>query len=346
MVYEPKCILLTGGAGFIGSHVCKHLVKKYPDVQMVCLDILDYCANMRNLEEILNAPNFTFVKGSINNVELVSYIMKTHKVDTVMHFAAQSHVDRSFGNSLEFTQTNILGTHILLECAKTFNIKRFIHVSTDEVYGEVLEGRAEEEKSLLCPTNPYACSKAGAEFMCQAYIRSFNMPIIITRGNNVFGPNQFPEKVIPKFTLLLKSGQKCCIHGDGSALRNFLHTSDVVQAFDTILHKGELHQIYNIGTDFEISVLDMTKKLIEILKMPGKWEDWITFVPDRAFNDSRYMINSSKLIALGWHANTDFDTLLRETAQWFIDHADWWGDISTYLQPHPIAFAPKTVETI
>ncbi|EAX84465.1 NAD dependent epimerase/dehydratase family protein [Trichomonas vaginalis G3] len=344
--YQPHVILLTGGAGFIGSHVCNHLVLKYPDVKIICLDVMDYCANLRNLEEIMNKPNFLFIKGSINNVELVSYIMKTHAVDTVMHFAAQSHVDRSFGNSLEFTHTNILGTHVLLECAKQNNIKRFIHVSTDEVYGEVLSGCAEEEKSILCPTNPYACSKAGAEFMCQAYIRSFNMPIIITRGNNVFGPKQFPEKVIPKFTLLLKAGHKCCIHGDGSALRNFLHTSDVVQAFDTILHKGKLHQIYNIGTDFEISVLEMTKKLIKVLNMPGKPEDWIEFVPDRAFNDSRYMINSSKLIALGWHANTDFDTLLKETVQWYLDHMDYWKDrdINTYLSPHPIAYAPKTAE--
>jgi dTDP-glucose 4,6-dehydratase len=299
---------------------------------------------MRNLEEIIDAPNFVFVKGSINNVELVSYIMKTHEIDTVLHFAAQSHVDRSFGNSLEFTHTNVLGTHVLLECAKNHNIKRFVHVSTDEVYGEVLSGCAEEEKSLLCPTNPYACSKAGAEFMCQAYIRSFNMPIIITRGNNVFGPMQFPEKVIPKFTLLLAEDKKCCIHGDGSALRNFLHTSDVVKAFDTILHKGKLHQIYNIGTDFEISILDMTRKLIKILNKPGNTDDWIYFVQDRAFNDSRYMISSCKLIALGWEANHDFDGLLKETVQWYLDHRDWWSDrdISGYLQPHPIAYAPKS----
>ena len=342
--YQPKVILLTGGAGFIGSHVCRYLVNKYPDVKIVCLDILDYCANMRNLEEIRDKPNFAFVKGSILNVELVQFLLKTHNVDTIMHFAAQSHVDRSFGNSLEFTQTNVLGTHVLLECAKNHGIERFIHVSTDEVYGEVLSGRAEEEKSILCPTNPYACSKAGAEFMCQAYIRSFNMPIIITRGNNVFGPMQFPEKVIPKFTLLLESNQKCCIHGDGSALRNFLHTSDVVKAFDVILHKGKLHQIYNIGTDFEISVLEMTKKLIKILNKPGKPEDWIYFVSDRAFNDSRYMINSDKLIKLGWHANTDFDSLLKETVQWYLEHKDWWGDrdITSYLKPHPLAYAAKS----
>jgi len=346
--YQPKRILLTGGAGFIGSHVCRHLVNKYPDVLIICLDVLDYCANTRNLEDIIDKPNFLFIKGSIINVEFVQFIMKTHQIDTVMHFAAQSHVDRSFGNSLEFTHTNVLGTHVLLECAKTFGIKRFIHVSTDEVYGEVLSGRAEEEKSLLCPTNPYACTKAAAEFMCQAYIRSFNMPIIITRGNNVFGPMQFPEKVIPKFTLLLNNNKKCCIHGDGSGLRNFLHTSDVARAFDVILHKGKNHQIYNIGTDFEISVVELTKMMIKIMNKPGKFEDWIEFVQDRAFNDSRYMINSDKLISLGWHPTVDFERLLRETIQWYLDHLDWWGDrdISSYLAPHPLVVAPKTSPTI
>ncbi|KAK8891303.1 hypothetical protein M9Y10_028511 [Tritrichomonas musculus] len=343
--YQPHSILLTGGAGFIGSHVCNHLTNKYPDVKIVCLDCLDYCSNMKNLGPSLNCSNFTFIKGSILNIELVSLIMQVHKIDTVLHFAAQSHVDRSFGNSLEFTQTNVLGTHTLLECSKKYNIKRFIHVSTDEVYGEVLEGRA-NEMAILSPTNPYACSKAGAEFICQAYIRSFNMPIIITRGNNVFGPMQFPEKAIPKFTLLLNENKKCSIHGDGLSLRNFLHTSDVVRAFDIVLHKGKLHEIYNIGTEFEISVLDMCKKLIKIMGKEGNPEDWIEHVPDRAFNDSRYMIDSSKLNALGWHANEDFDTLLTETVQWYLDHLDWWDPeyIQSYLLPHPIAYAAKTAD--
>ena len=343
--YQPKSVLLTGGAGFICSHVCNFLTEKYPDVHFVCLDVLDYCANIKNLQPSLNRPNFVFIQGNILNIELVSLIMKDHRVDTVMHFAAQSHVDKSFGNSFEFTQTNILGTHVLLECAKNFHIRRFIHVSTDEVYGEVLSGRA-DEMAILSPTNPYACSKAGAEFMCQAYIRSFNMPIIITRGNNVFGPHQFPEKVIPKFIHLLNEKRKCCIHGAGEGLRNFLHTSDVVRAFDIILRKGKLHQIYNIGTDFEISIKELAVKMCEIMKMPGKPEDWIEHVQDRAFNDSRYSIDSSKLKALGWAPNMDFDTLLKETVQWYLDHLDWWPleVTQSYLQPHPLAYKAKTSE--
>ena len=346
--YEPHSVLLTGGAGFIPSHVCNYLVQKYPDVKFICLDILDYCSNMKNLEPSLKCPNFHFVKGNICNLELVSYLMEIHKIDTVMHFAAQSHVDRSFGNSLEFTETNILGTHTLLECSKRHNIKRFIHVSTDEVYGEVLTGRA-DELAILSPTNPYACSKAGAEFICQAYIRSFNMPIIITRGNNVFGPMQFPEKVIPKFIYLLREGKKCCVHGKGDGLRNFLHTSDVVKAFDLILHKGKLHEIYNIGTDFEISICDLCKKLISIMKIPGNPDDWIVHVSDRAFNDSRYMINSDKLKALGWEPNKDFDSLLKETVQWYLDNPNYWerSYLEPYLLPHPLAaMVPKSNFTI
>lgn len=284
--------------------------------------------------------------GNILNIELVSLVMEENKVDTVMHFAAQSHVDRSFGNSLEFTHTNVLGTHTLLECAKRYHIKRFIHCSTDEVYGEVLQGEA-TESSILAPTNPYACSKAAAEFMCQAYMRSFKMPIIITRGNNVFGPHQFPEKVIPKFIYRLHQNKKCCIHGEGTGSRNFLHTSDVVRAFDIILRKGKLHEVYNIGTTFDISILDMCAMLIRIMKGPdANPADWIEHVEDRAFNDSRYMIDSTKLNQLGWHANPDFQALLKETVDWYLEHLEWWPPefIQSYLMPHPIAYAAKTTQ--
>jgi dTDP-glucose 4,6-dehydratase/UDP-glucose 4,6-dehydratase len=342
--YKPSCVLITGGAGFICSHVCNFMTERYPEVQFVCLDVLDYCSNLKNLQASRRRPNFKFIKGNILNLELVSLIMEENKVDTVLHFAAQSHVDRSFGNSLEFTQTNVLGTHTLLECAKRYRIKRFVHVSTDEVYGEVLQGEA-TEASILAPTNPYACSKAAAEFVCQAYIRSFNIPIIITRGNNVFGPHQFPEKVIPKFIYRLSQGMKCCIHGPGTGSRNFLHTSDVVRAFDIILRKGKLHEVYNIGTTFDISILDMCAILIKIMKGPDtNPADWIEHVEDRAFNDSRYMIDSSKLNELGWHPNMNFEALLKETVDWYLGHRDWWPPqlVQGYLMPHPIAYAAKT----
>jgi len=203
--YEPKNILITGGAGFIASHVILLLVKKYPNYKIVNLDILDYCSSLKNLAEIEQFRNYKFVKGSIGSTDLVNYILKKEKIDTIMHFAAQSHVDNSFGNSLVFTQTNVLGTHVLLEASKVAGIKRFIHVSTDEVYGEIdrADGDASEEK-VLEPTNPYAATKAAAEFIVKSYHRSFNLPIIITRGNNVYGPHQYPEKIIPKFILRFK----------------------------------------------------------------------------------------------------------------------------------------------
>jgi dTDP-glucose 4,6-dehydratase len=261
-----------------------------------------------------------------------------------MHFAAQSHVDRSFGNSLEFTQTNVLGTHVLLECAKRFEVKRFIHVSTDEVYGEVPQGSA-SEASMLAPTNPYACSKAAAEFMCQAYIRSFQMPIIITRGNNVFGPHQFPEKVIPKFIYRLRQNKKCCLHGNGSSKRNFLHVSDVVSAFDIILRKGIPHEIYNIGTTFEVTVREMCEMLIKIVKGPDvDTAEWIEYAVDRAFNDCRYMIDSGKLRELGWRPDINFTRLLTKTVQWYDENAAWWDLdlVQKYLDPHPLAYTAKT----
>jgi dTDP-glucose 4,6-dehydratase len=343
--YVPQCVLITGGAGFIGSHVCNFMTEKYPDIFFVCLDVLDYCSNLKNLHSSFSCKNFKFIKGNILDLDFVSLIIQENQVDTVLHFAAQSHVDRSFGNSLEFTQINVLGTHTLLECAKLHHIKRFIHVSTDEVYGEIIDGEA-NETSILSPTNPYACSKAAAEFVCQAYIRSFNLPIIITRGNNVFGPYQFPEKVIPKFIYRLRSKMKCCIHGEGNGTRNFLHTTDVVQAFDIIMRKGQLHEIYNIGTTVDISIHNLCVKLIKIMKGSNvNPNDWIEYVEDRAFNDSRYMIDSTKLKELGWEVNLDFDKLLEETVKWYLDNPNWWPSefISVYLSPHPLAYGPKNV---
>jgi dTDP-glucose 4,6-dehydratase/UDP-glucose 4,6-dehydratase len=209
----------------------------------------------------------------------------------------------------------------------------------------VCQGEA-KETALLSPTNPYACSKAAAEFVCQAYIRSFSMPIIITRGNNVFGPHQFPEKVIPKFIHRLRLGMRCCVHGAGNGTRNFLHTSDVVRAFDIIMRRGQLHEIYNIGTASDISIVDVCRLLIRIMKGDAADpEEWIEHVEDRAFNDSRYMVDSSKLIDLGWRANPDFPGLLRQTVEWYLANLDWWPPefVQQYLTPHPLAYGPKNV---
>ena len=242
--YKARNVLITGGAGFIASHVAILLAKKYPEYNVVVVDKLDYCANLNNLRPAADLMNFNFVKGDICSADLMTYVMRSENIDTVMHFAAQTHVDNSFGNSFEFTENNIRGTHVLLETVKAVGtIKRFLHVSTDEVYGESsyeLDQANIEAASLLEPTNPYSATKAGAEMLVMAYGRSYNLPYIITRGNNVYGPHQYPEKAIPKFIMLARNGDKIPIHGDGQATRSYMHVYDAASAFDAILHKGEV----------------------------------------------------------------------------------------------------------
>ena len=231
---------------------------------------------------------------------MVDHVLYTYNIDYVIHFAAQSHVQNSFDNSLQFTQDNILGTHTLLECCRKYDkIEKFIHVSTDEVYGESMISVDENKKtehSILCPTNPYAATKAGAELIAQSYNHSYKMPIIITRGNNVYGPNQYPEKIIPKFIKLLKEGKKVTIQGNGSAIRAFLHSYDTAKAFECILEKGTIGEIYNIGCNdgMEFSVIEIAKILIKKIKNTENYDEWIEYVEDRPFNDSRYFISNEK----------------------------------------------------
>lgn len=329
--HVPKNILITGGAGFIGSHVVIRLVKKYPHYNIFNLDKLDYCSSLKNLESIQDAPNYVFIKGDILSLDLVSYIIRSNKIDTILHFAAKTHVDNSFFNSLEFTKNNILGTHILLEASKVLKVKRFIHVSTDEVYGEKAFEDDAMETSVLEPTNPYAATKAGAEHLVKSYYKSFKLPVLITRGNNVFGPHQYPEKVIPKFISRLERGQSCCVHGDGTHRRSFLYIEDVAAAFELILHRGVVGEIYNIGTSFEISTEELAKKLLNIYGVTGK--NSIEYCPDRLFNDQRYAIDASKLYALGWKPQFDFDEGLRRTIAWYKQYFDNWDDAEEALRP-------------
>jgi len=333
--HTPKNILITGGAGFIASHVVLRFVKRYPQYKVVNLDKLDYCSSLLNLKEIENAPNYKFVKGNICSSDFVKYILQTEEIDTILHFAAQTHVDNSFGNSFQFTENNILGTHTLLEASKVYGkIKRFVHVSTDEVYGEIDEGEGFEHSTILQPTNPYAATKAGAEFLVLAYHNSFKLPTIITRGNNVYGPHQYPEKLIPKFICLLNRDRPCYIHGDGSNRRNFLFVEDVASAFDTITHKGVVGNVYNIGTDFEISNLDVARIL---LKHFEKDESHIQFVENRPFNDCRYKINSDKLLALGWKPEVTWEDGIKRTIDWYKANMKNWSSVEGALVPHPRA---------
>ncbi|KAK6134462.1 hypothetical protein DH2020_031801 [Rehmannia glutinosa] len=257
-------------AGFIASHVANRLVRNYPDYKIVVLDKLDYCSNLKNLLPSNYSLNFKFVKGDICSADLVNYILINENIDTIMHFAAQTHVDNSFGNSFAFTKNNIYGTHVLLEaCKVTGQIRRFIHVSTDEVCGETGENAAvgNHEASQLLPTNPYSATKAGAEMLVMAYGRSYGLPMITTRVNNVYGPNQFPEKLIPKFILLAMRGKTLPIHGDGTNMRSYLYCEDVAEAFEVVLHKGEVGHVYNIGTMEEKKVSDVAIDICNLFNM-------------------------------------------------------------------------------
>lgn len=306
-------LLITGGCGFIGSNFINWIWKtnKY---NIINFDAMYYCALETNVnKEIRESVNYTLIKGNLTNIDLVKEVLHMYKPTHIIHFAAQSHVQNSFDDSLQYTQDNIIGTHTLLEACRLYGgIERFIHVSTDEVYGESMLDKDESHKtehSILCPSNPYAATKAGAELIAQAYYHSYKMPIIITRGNNVYGPNQYPEKLIPRFIKLLKENNKVTIQGDGSCVRAFLHVDDTARAFEVILEKGILGEIYNIGCDegMEYSVKKVAEILIKIIKGENSnIDDWIEYIQDRPFNDKRYYISNNKLKKLGWNIKINF----------------------------------------
>jgi dTDP-glucose 4,6-dehydratase len=312
-------LLVTGCCGFIGSNFVNYYLKENPNANIVNLDAMYYCASEQNINpDIRNSERYHLVKGNLCSYDLIINILNIYKIDTVIHFAAQSHVQNSFDNALQYTNDNVVGTHTLLEaCRKYGKIVRFIHISTDEVYGESMLTENEEKKhegSVLCPSNPYAATKAAAELIAKSYYHSFKMPIIITRGNNVYGLNQYPEKLIPKFIQQLTNGEKVTIQGDGTNVRAFLHVNDVCSALTHVLEKGEIGEIYNIGSDNnnEYTVLQIAHMLIEKIKKTTDYNEWITYVEDRPFNDKRYYISNQKVKDLGWTIDTDFEKGLDE----------------------------------
>ena len=315
-----KILFITGGAGFIGSNFINKLFENSHEYKVINFDALYYCADQNNVEEhIRNSDNYEFINGNLQSYDLLKYIFETNSITHIIHFAAQSHVQTSFTDSIQYTKDNVLGTHNLLEVARLYcpKLERFVHCSTDEVYGESMldiDEKHKTEQSVLCPTNPYAASKAAAEMLVQSYHHSFNMPIIITRGNNVYGPNQYPEKVIPRFIKQLKNGEKVTIQGNGSCIRAFLHAYDTANAFITVLEKGKIGEIYNIGCDegMEYSILDVAKILIKYIHNTEEYDKWITYIEDRPFNDKRYYISNEKLKQLGWYIEINFHNGLQE----------------------------------
>lgn len=308
-------ILITGGCGAIGTVVLEYFLNNYPNDEVINLDAQTYCANNYHTK-FLKLPNYKFIKGNICDEDLVNYILKTYNPEIVLHLAAETDVDNSFLNSTKFTETNVIGTHKLLECIKNYKKTLFIHMSTDEVYGEVDNNQTCHENSMYAPSNPYSATKAAAEMLCHAYYKSFNVPIIILRCNNVISPYQHKEKLIPHCITQLMNNKKIKIHGNGSAKRTFIDAKDIAVAIDIIIEKGKIGEIYNIGTDMEYTVMDVVKNIAKIMKPEeSDIKNLIEYIPDRLYQDYRYSIDCTKLKNLGWEKNISFEESIKNVIE-------------------------------
>jgi len=315
---EKMKVLVTGGAGFIGSNFIRFILKKHPDWNVVNFDKLTYCGNLENLKDVENNHRYSFVKGDICDETAVEKAIKN--VDMVFHFAAESHVDNSIKDPYIFTKTNVLGTHILLEQARKNKVKKFIHISTDEVYGSVEQGSSKEDDPFE-PNSPYSASKAAAEHLVRSYNITFKLPVIITRSSNNFGPYQYPEKLIPLFVTNLIDGKKVPLYGDGLNIRDWLYVADNCEAIDFVAEKGKIGQAYNIGGGNEIPNIEITKTLIQ---ETGRDESFIEYVADRSGHDRRYSLDTTKILSLGWKPRFNFRTAIRETVKWYKGNDKWW----------------------
>ncbi|MCM2536049.1 dTDP-glucose 4,6-dehydratase [Neobacillus pocheonensis] len=318
-------LLITGGAGFIGSNFVRYMVNKYPQYTIVNLDLLTYAGNLENLKDIENAPNYTFVRGDIADREFINGLFQEEKFDYVINFAAESHVDRSITDPGIFVQTNIQGTLALLDAAKTMGVTKYLQVSTDEVYGTLGETGYFTEETPLAANSPYSASKAGADLLVRAYHETFGLPVNITRCSNNYGPFHFPEKLIPLMIINTLSDKELPIYGDGLNIRDWLHVEDHCQAIDLVLHQGRVGEVYNVGGNNERTNIDIVKT---ILKALGKPESLMKFVKDRPGHDRRYAIDATKLrTELGWSPKYNFDTGIEQTIQWYLNHQEWWKNI-------------------
>jgi len=334
--YRAERVLFTGGAGFIGSNVLIHMVRTYPDVFFLCLDNLSEGSNQANLEPVQEARNLVVATGDITCEATVRSLMSEHCIDTVMHFAAQTHVDRSFARPVQFSEANVIGTAVLLKVSHELGVKRFLHVSTDEVYGENVDGVFDESAHLM-PGNPYSASKAGAECLVRGYLSSYDMPIVVVRPNNIYGPRQFPEKMIPKFILRLLRDQSLPLHGGGYSRRSFLFVQDAAEAFDLVLRRGVPGEAYNIGapSDSTRSVKDVALSLLPYFGVDSsKLGEHLDVVEDRFKNDASYDVDSAKIRALGWSPKVNFEEGLRRTVEWYVAHQGHWGAVEEALKAH------------
>ncbi|CEO88412.1 dTDP-glucose 4,6-dehydratase [Syntrophaceticus schinkii] len=321
-------VLVTGGAGFIGSNFVFYMLNKYPDYRIVCLDLLTYAGNLSTLEPVMANPNFRFVKGDITDRELVTNLFKEERFNYVVNFAAESHVDRSIEDPGVFLKTNILGTQVLMDASRTYGVKRFHQVSTDEVYGDLPLDKTDlffTEETPIHTSSPYSASKAAADLLVQAYNRTFNLPITISRCSNNYGPYQFPEKLIPLMISRALKDDSLPVYGKGQNVRDWLYVEDHCTAIDLILHRGKDGEVYNIGGHNERTNLEVVKTILKELDKPASL---ITYVKDRAGHDMRYAIDPSKTKReLGWEPTTLFDDGIKQTIKWYLDNRSWWENI-------------------
>jgi len=320
-------LLITGGLGFIGSNFIRHIMNKYPDYKIVNLDKITYAGNPENLKDIEKDPHYKFVKGCITNDELVNLLVSSEKPDAIVHFAAESHVDRSILGAEDFMQTNVIGTRVLLDAAKQYKIERFIYISTDEVYGDIaIEQEKSKEDDPFRPNSPYSVSKAAADLLARAYFRTHHLPVLITRSSNNYGPYQYPEKMMPLFITNLLEGKKVPLYGDGLNIRDWLYVLDNCEAIDVVLHRGKDGEAYNIGGDNEKTNREITEFILNEL---GKDESSIEYVKDRPGHDRRYALDSTKIKKLGWEPKHDFETAMRKKIAWYKNNTDWWEKIKS-----------------
>lgn len=319
-------LLVTGGAGFIGSNFVLYMLKQYPDYQIINVDALTYAGNLENLKSIEGNPNHTFVKADITDSKTIDELVG-QAVDVVVNFAAESHVDRSILEPDIFVKTNVLGTQVLLDAARKYNIKKFVQVSTDEVYGSLGETGLFSETTPLAPNSPYSASKAGGDLLVRAYHETFGLPVNITRCSNNYGPYQFPEKLIPLIISRALNDESLPVYGDGLNIRDWLYVEDHCSAIDLVIHQGKLGEVYNIGGNNERTNVHIVKTILNEL---GKPESLITYVTDRPGHDRRYGIDPTKIMnELGWKPKHNFETGIKETIQWYLSNKEWWTRIQS-----------------